>query len=93
MLEKSEVMNDLLSRLLVKINLTRLVTGNHIWHQTLNFFISKTMLNYVFCKMLIRSWSFQNIGGNKIKGTHFIGIGLRCLKINRNFEKNFFFKK
>ena len=31
--------------------------------------------------------------GQKIKGTHFIGVRVGCLKINRNFDKKIFFQK
>ncbi len=33
----------------------------------------------------------KNTGGQKIKGTHFIGVRVGCLKIIRNSDKNFFF--
>ena len=39
--------------------------------------------------MLIRSSSFpkKNAEGQKIKDTHFIGVRVGCLKINRNSDK------
>ena len=35
---------------------------------------------------------FKKNGGG-IKGTHFIGVRVGCLKINRNFDKKIFFQK
>ena len=51
------------------------------------------MITYVFCKMFIRSSSFQKKywGGQTIKDTHFIGVRVGCLKINRNSDKILFF--
>ena len=51
------------------------------------------MINYVFCKMLIWSSYYQKrkLGGQKIKGTHSIGVG--CLKINRKSDQKIFFQK
>ena len=44
--------------------------------------------------MLIRSSSFQKkYWGQKIKGTHFIGVRVRCLRINRNSDKKNFISK
>ena len=45
--------------------------------------------------MLIRSSSFRkkNTGGKKIRGTHFIGVRVGCLKINQNSDQKNFFSK
>ena len=52
------------------------------------------LINCVFCKMLIRLSSFQKkYSGQKIKGTHFFGVLVGCLKINRNSDKRIFFQK
>ncbi len=52
------------------------------------------MINNVFYKMLIWSSSSQkNTGGQKLKGTHFIGVRVRCLQINQNSDKKKLFSK
>ncbi len=48
-----------------------------------HYFINCTkLINYVFCKMLIRSSSFQENTkeGEGLKATHFIGVLVGCLK-------------
>ena len=43
--------------------------------------------------MLIRLFKKKTLGGKKIKGTHFIGVRVGCLKINRNSDKKNIFSK
>ena len=48
------------------------------------------MMCFVKCKF---DQSLFKKNGGGIKGTHFIGVRVGCLKINRNFDKKIFFQK